>query len=169
MPANYCAGIFYGIKSLSSRLASTLLVPLGFHLTVSTMTALAVAKQYYDYFNTQNWDGMLSLLDPQIRHEPNQGEVRTGIEKFTEFLRKMDECYQETLTDMVFFTEPSGKRIAVEFVVNGIYKKGEEGLPEAKNQPYVLPAAAFLEVKEGKISRVTTYYNLPLWVDLVAQ
>lgn len=80
----------------------------------------------------------------------------------------MDDSYEENLTEMVFFSEPSGNRVAVEFVVNGIYKKGEEGLPEAKNQTYVLPAAAFLEVKEDKITRVTTYYNLPLWIDLVS-
>jgi steroid delta-isomerase-like uncharacterized protein len=56
----------------------------------------------------------------------------------------------------------------VEFTVNGIYKKGEEGLPAAHGQSYVLPAAAFLEVKDGKIARVTTYYNLPLWISLVS-
>lgn len=80
----------------------------------------------------------------------------------------MDEAYQEKLADMVFFTEPNGSRVAVEFTVNGIYKKGDEGFPPAHGQKYLLPAAAFLEVKEGKISRVTTYYNLPLWVKLVS-
>jgi steroid delta-isomerase-like uncharacterized protein len=54
-------------------------------------------------------------------------------------------------------------------VVNGIYKKGEEGLPEAHGQTYVLPAGAFLEVKDGKITRVTTYYNLTLWIELVSK
>lgn len=133
------------------------------------MTSLEIAERYYQNFNSKNWDGMLALLHPEIRHEANQGDVRTGLEKFAEFLQKMDESYEETLTDMVFFTEPSGTRIAVEFVVNGIYKKGEEGLPEAYGQNYVLPAAAFLELKEDKISRVTTYYNLPLWIELVSK
>lgn len=132
------------------------------------MTALETVQQYYSYFNTKNWEGMFSLLDAEIRHEPNQGDPRIGIDLFTEFLQKMDDSYEENLTNMVFFSEPSGNRVAVEFVVNGIYKKGEEGLPEAKNQTYVLPAAAFLEVKEGKVTRVTTYYNLPLWIDLVS-
>lgn len=132
------------------------------------MTALETVQQYYSYFNTKNWEGMLSLLDPQIRHEPNQGDARIGIDLFTEFLQKMDDSYEENLTDMVFFAEPSNHRVAVEFVVNGIYKKGEEGLPEAKNQTYVLPAGAFLQVTEGKISRVTTFYNLPLWIELVS-
>lgn len=133
------------------------------------MTALETVKLYYQCFNQRNWKGMLTLVDPEIRHEPNQGDVRIGIGKFNEFLEKMDDSYEETLTEMVFFSEPSGQRIAVEFVVNGIYKKGEEGLPKAHGQTYVLPAAAFLEVKEGRITRVTTYYNLPLWIDLVSK
>ncbi|WP_234735876.1 nuclear transport factor 2 family protein [Tellurirhabdus bombi] len=133
------------------------------------MTALETVQQYYNYFNQKDWNGMLSLLHPDVRHEANQGDVRIGIEKFTEFLQHMDESYEETLTDMVLLSEPTDTRIAAEFVVNGIYKKAEEGLPPAHNQTYVLPAAALLEVKEGKISRVTTYYNLPLWIKLVSE
>jgi steroid delta-isomerase-like uncharacterized protein len=133
------------------------------------MTPLTIVQQYYQYFNQKNWQGMLSLVDDEIRHETNQGDVRIGIEKFTQFLQKMDECYDENLTDMVFFAEPSNERIATEFTVNGIYKKGEEGLPVAHNQTYVLPAAAFLEVKNDKITRITTYYNLTLWIELVSK
>ncbi len=132
------------------------------------MTSLEIVKQYYACFNNKDWAGMLALLHPEVRHEPNQGEPRIGIELFTEFLQHMDESYEETLTEMVFFDEPTGERVAVEFIVNGIYKKGEEGLPEAHNQTYILPAAAFLGLKDGKISRVTTYYNLPLWIQLVS-
>jgi len=133
------------------------------------MTSLEIVKQYYECFNQKNWAGMLALLHPDVRHEPNQGEPRIGIELFTEFMKHMDESYEETLTDMVFFEEPNNERVSVEFVVNGIYKKGEEGLPEAHNQSYILPAAAFLGITDGKISRVTTYYNLPLWIKLVSE
>lgn len=133
------------------------------------MNALEIVKEYYGYFNTKNWEGMMGLLDGEIRHEANQGDVRIGLEKFREFLGIMDTCYDETLTDMVFFVEPSNSRVAVEFVVNGIYKVSDEGLPPAHNQKYVLPAGAFLEVKNGKICRVTTYYNLPLWIELVSK
>lgn len=132
------------------------------------MTSLQVVQNYYASFNAKNWAGMLALVSPEIRHEPNQGEVRVGLEKFTEFLGMMDTAYEETLTDLVFFTEPSGNRVAVEFVVNGIYKQGEEGMPAAHGQKYVLPAAAFVEVTGQKITRVTTFYNLPLWISLVS-
>lgn len=134
------------------------------------MTALEIVKKYYEAFNRKDWKGMLALVHPEVRHEPNQGEEpRTGLEKFSRFMEQMDESYEEKLTDMVFFTEAGGSRVAAEFVVNGVYKKAEEGLPPARGQKYVLPAAAFLEVKEGKVSRVTTYYNLTLWIKLVSQ
>lgn len=126
-----------------------------------------IIQQYYDCFNRRDWPGMASLVSPDIRHEVNQGEVRIGLEKFKEFLQMMDESYEETLTDMVMMSDESGERFACEFTVSGIYKKGDE--PPAHNQKYVLPAGAFLEVKNGKITRITTYYNLPLWIKLVSE
>jgi len=132
------------------------------------MTSLDIVNRYYTYFNQKNWEGMLSLLHSEVRHEPNQGNVRIGNEKFTEFMQTMDESYEETLTDLVFFTSSDDTRVAAEFMVNGVYKQAEEGFPPAHGQTYILPAGAFLEVKEGKITRVTTYYNLPLWIKLVS-
>ena len=131
------------------------------------MTALETVQSYYAHFNNKNWPGMLDLLHPEIKHEANQGDTRVGKELFTEFLAHMERCYDERLTDMVFFSEPKNERVAVEFVVNGTYISTDSDLPEAKGQKYVLPAGAFLEVKDGKIARVTTYYNLPLWMKMV--
>lgn len=132
------------------------------------MTALDTVKQYYEAFNDKDYPAMLSLLDPEIRHEPNQGEPRIGILNFEEFLQIMEDCYDETLTDMVFYTAENGGKVACEFTVNGIYKKADKGLPPAHGQQYVLPAASFLEVRDGKIGRVATFYNLPLWIKLVS-
>lgn len=132
------------------------------------MTALETVKAYYEAFNAKNWEGMLALVDENIVHEPNQGTPRIGKNLFSEFMQHMDESYEETLKEMIFFVGETAGRIAAEFVVHGIYKKGEAGLPKAHGQAYVLPAAAFLEVKNGKIARVTTYYNLEQWIALVS-
>ena len=40
------------------------------------------------------------------------------------------------------------------------YKVGDEGLPAAHGQTYVLPGGAFFDVRDGRIARVTNYYNL---------
>ena len=133
------------------------------------MKSLDIVKQYYAEFNDRNWNGMLALVSDNILHEPNQGEPREGKELFTAFLAKMDECYEETLTKMSYYVnEDDADKIAVSFTVNGIYKKGEEGLPEAEEQAYILPATAFVDVKDGKIVRVATNYNLELWIELVS-
>lgn len=133
------------------------------------MKAVEIVAQYYQAFNDKNWEKMLSLVDENIQHDSNQGETRMGMELFKKFVDKMDVAYDEKLTDMVFMGESTDTRVAAEFVVNGIYKEAEEGLPAAHGQKYVLPAGAFLEVKNGKITRVTTYYNLELWIQLVSQ
>lgn len=131
------------------------------------MTSLDTITQYYDAFNRKDWDTMLSLVHTDVQHDSNQGTTRPGKDLFRQFIRHMDDCYDETLTDMVIMTEPTGRCVACEFVVNGVYKNTDGDLPPATGQPYVLPAGAFLEVADGQITRITTYYNLPLWESLV--
>jgi steroid delta-isomerase-like uncharacterized protein len=131
------------------------------------MNSTEIVKRYYEAFNAKNWGVMLSLLDSNIRHDANQGNSHFGLEYFTQFLAHMDECYDEELKDLVFMTDESGARIAVEFTVHGTYKKTDGDLPEASGQTYVLPAGAFLAVNNGKISRVSTYYNLEDWINQI--
>mgnify|MGYP002375159635 FL=1 len=131
------------------------------------MSGLEIVQRYYQCFNDQDWPGMLALLHPNIRHEANQGEAQIGIEAFRAFLNHMDECYAEKLSDFTYFTEPSGRRVAVEFTVTGVYKKTDGDLPAAHGQTYVLPVGAFLELADDRIVRVTNYYNLPLWIKKV--
>lgn len=131
------------------------------------MTSIQLVEHYYDCFNQQNWLGMIACLDPEIRHDSNQGDSHFGIENFKLFLEKMDAAYSEKLTDFTFLQNANGDRIAAEFTVHGIYKKSDEGLPPAHGQKYVLPVGAFFEVKNEKICRVTTYYNLTKWLEMV--
>ncbi len=126
-----------------------------------------IVKDYYSRFNERDWQGMLKLVDDQVIHEPNQGETRLGKDRFREFLQHMDETYEEQLEEMRFYTSEE-EYVAVTFTVNGVYKKSEEGLPPAHGQTYKLPAAAFLTVRDGRIQRVATFYNLPHWIKLVS-
>ncbi len=54
-------------------------------------------------------------------------------------------------------------RAAAEFVVNGTYLATDPGCPEAHGQTYKLPAGSFFTLADGKIARVTTYYNFADW------
>ncbi len=124
--------------------------------------------RYFDAFNSGDTAAMLDCLDDGITHHVNEGKIRLGKEKFAEFCAHMSRCYKEELTDMVIFSSPCGTRAAAEFIVNGTYLVTDEGLPEAEGQTYRLPGGSFFELKDGKISRVTTYYNLADWIAQVS-
>jgi steroid delta-isomerase-like uncharacterized protein len=128
------------------------------------MTAADTIRAYYDAFNRQDMDAFLALLHDEVVHDINQGERQTGKAAFDSFMDHMNRCYKENLTDMVIMTSGDGKRASAEFIVNGEYLKTDEGLPEANGQTYVLPAGAFFDLKDGKVSRVTNYYNLNDWI-----
>ncbi|RMC35677.1 ketosteroid isomerase-related protein [Paracoccus alkanivorans] len=132
------------------------------------MDTKALITAYFDAFNAGRTDGMLELLHDEVEHHVNEGQIRKGKELFAEFNAHMTECYRENLTDMVIFANEAGDRAAAEFVVNGTYLKTDEGLPPANGQTYRLPAGSFFTIRDGKISRVTTYYNLGEWTRQVS-
>ena len=128
----------------------------------------ATIEAYYAAFNAGDANGMLACLTDDIEHRVNEGGVRRGKELFAEFCSHMGVSYREQLKDMVIFANDEGTRGAAEFVVHGEYLMTDPGLPEARGQTYILPAGAFFDLKDGKISRVTTFYNLRDWVAQVS-
>lgn len=131
--------------------------------------ALALVTRYYDAFNRNDIPAMLSCLSESVAHDVNQGGRRTGKQAFSQFCAHMDRCYSEQLKDIVVMASEDGRRAAAEFVVHGVYKSTDGDLPPAKGQTYTLPAGAFLDIADGTISRVTTYYNLQDWIAQVAK
>lgn len=111
---------------------------------------------------------MLALLDEDVRHEVNQGEVRRGRDAFRSFLEYMARCHDERLRDVVVMVADDGRRAAAEFVVDGTYLATAPGMPKARGQRYRLRAGSFFEIENGRIVRITTCYNLPDWLRQVA-
>jgi steroid delta-isomerase-like uncharacterized protein len=79
----------------------------------------------------------------------------------------MDRSYAEQIKDITVMTNADGTRAAVEFTVHGTYKNTDEGLPPATGQRYLLPAGAFFEIRDGKVARISNYYNLQDWLKQV--
>tara|TARA_R110000764_G_scaffold101124_1_gene186394 strand:+ start:1886 stop:2275 length:390 start_codon:yes stop_codon:yes gene_type:complete len=129
---------------------------------------MTVVNRYFDAFNAGDTDAMLDCLTDDVAHHVNEGQVRTGKALFADFCAHMTRCYAENLTDMQVFVNADQTRAAAEYVVNGTYLQTDAGLPEARNQTYKLPAGSFFDLKDGKIARVTTYYNLADWTAQVA-
>ena len=117
--------------------------------------------------------------------ETQSGTVREAQDRFIETWGRMGsawgisrtmaevhallaDSYAERLADLNIMASDDGTRAAAEFTVNGTYLKTDEGLPEARGQTYVLPAGTFFTIRDGKIARVTTYYNLSDWTAQVS-
>ena len=121
-------------------------------------------RNYYDAFNAQDMPRFLELLTEDVVHDINQGEREVGKPAFAAFMERMNRSYREEIVDLTVLTEPEGRRAAAEFTVLGSYLASDAGLPEAKGQRYRLPAGAFFEVRDGKVARVSNYYNLQDWL-----
>ena len=130
--------------------------------------AITLILDYYAAFNRGDRTAMLALLTDDVAHDLNQGPRETGRDAFTAFLARMDRSYREQLRDIVVMASPDGARAGAEYVVHGEYLVADQGLPPANGQQYVLPGGAFFEIREGKIARVTNYYNLEDWIAQVS-
>jgi steroid delta-isomerase-like uncharacterized protein len=132
----------------------------------STETA-SLLHRYYQLFNSGDRKGLLGLLTDDVVHEINQGEKEVGRDVFERFFDRMDRCYREQVVELTVFANDDGTRGAAEFFIEGAYLATDEGLPPATGQTYRLRVGAFFELRDGKISRVTNYYNLAEWLAAV--
>lgn len=128
-------------------------------------------RAYFDAFNAHDKDARLALLSEDVRHDINEGATEIGKEAFGRFIDHMATRYREQITDidvMISTRQDGVETGAVEFTCSGSYIGDDDGLPPAHGQTYSIPAAAFFTVQGGKITRVTSYYNLRLWSSLVS-
>ncbi|MGN6227666.1 ketosteroid isomerase-related protein [Dyella sp. KULCS107] len=130
--------------------------------------AIALIQRYYDAFNRGDWEAMLDCLTDDVAHDLNQGGREHGREAFRAFLARMNRSYREQLQKIVVMASADGLRAAAEYEVHGSYLADDEGLPPAHGQRYVLPGGAFFDLRDGRISRVSNYYNLADWIAQVS-
>jgi len=119
---------------------------------------------YYAAFNRGDWAGMLALLTEDVAHDLNQGPREVGRDAFAAFLVRMSRCYAEQLANIRILVSADGRHAAAEYTVHGQYLADDEGLPPASGQRYMLPGGAFFDLADGRITRVSNYYNLPDWI-----
>lgn len=129
--------------------------------------SLDLITRYYAAFNGGDREAFLNLLDDGVKHDINQGGTETGVEAFRKFLERMDRNYKEQVRELQVFASDDGSRGAAEFFIEGKYVNTDEGLPQATGQTYYLRVGAFFEIRSGKVSRITNYYNLQDWLKQV--
>jgi steroid delta-isomerase-like uncharacterized protein len=129
------------------------------------MTTEALIRAYFERFNAGDAEGLLGLLSDDVIHDINEGPTEVGIEAFRAFKAHMDRSYREQITDLEVYA--SGDKGAAEFTCSGEYLATDSGLPEAAGQRYSIWAGAFFTVRDGKICRITSCYNLKNWIRAV--
>lgn len=137
--------------------------------TNARSATLDLLQRYYAAFEAGDRATMLALLSDDVQHDINQGGRESGREAFRAFMERMDRCYEERLSGLTLLASDCGTRGAAEFTVHGRYLAGDDGLPPARGQRYELPAGAFFAVHDGRITRITMYYNLHDWIAQVAE
>ena len=121
-------------------------------------------RRYYAAFNAGDMSTLLGLLTEDVAHDINQSGRETGRAAFTDFMKRMNTSYREEIVNITVLATPDGLRAAAEFTVLGQYLKTDEGLPPATGQKYMLPAGAFFDIRDGKVARISNYYNLQDWL-----
>jgi len=121
-------------------------------------------QNYYRAFNEARWSDFLGMLTDDVIHDVNQGGREVGRATFEAFMERMNRNYAEQIENIVICVNADGTRAAAEYVVVGKYLNTDEGLPPATGQTYRLPGGAFFDIRDGKVARVTNYYNLEDWL-----
>lgn len=127
-------------------------------------TAAQIVQKYYQAFNANNMESFIDLLSDDVIHDINQGTSEKGKLRFRQFMEHMNRCYKEEVSDLVIMVSAEGSRAAAEFRINGKYLQTDGNLPAAAGQTYTLPVGAFFQLHEGKITRISNYYNLQDWL-----
>lgn len=128
------------------------------------MGCMSLIEQYYAAFNARDWDAFFALVHDDVLHDLNQGPREAGLDTFKAFMNRMNRSYSEQLHDIHVMYSADCSRAAAEYIVDGTYLANDEGLPPATGQTYSLPGGAFFEIENGKIRRITNYYNLQDWI-----
>jgi steroid delta-isomerase-like uncharacterized protein len=119
----------------------------------------ALVLRFCAAYSRGDVDGMLDCVADDVVHDVNQGERESGKAAFRAYLQQHVRSYREEWRDVVVMSIDDGTRAAAEFSVHGVYQSAAPGLPAAQGQRYVLTAGVFFAINQGKIARITPYYN----------
>jgi len=129
--------------------------------------SIEIVKKYYEAFNRKDINAILTLCKDDVINDPNQGDSQAGKEKLKTFLETAWAHFEETVHDLELMTNTDQSKIATEYLVKGKYYNSKPGLFPAKNQHYDIICTAIFTIQDGKIARITRYYNTKKWLDMV--
>lgn len=119
----------------------------------------ALVLRFCAAYSRGDADGLLDCLADDVVHDVNQGDRESGKAAFRAYIAQHMRSYREEWRDIVVMSIDDGTRAAAEFSVHGVYQSAAPGLPTAQGQRYTLTAGVFFAINQGKIARITPYYN----------
>lgn len=129
--------------------------------------SIEIVKSYYDAFNRKDVDAILSICHDDVINDRNQADSQTGKENLKNFLETAWQHFDEKVFNVDLMANHDQSNVAAEYLVKGTYYKTKQGLFPANNQYYEILCSSLFKVKNGKISRITRYYNVKQWLDIV--
>src|SRR5687768_13165604 len=123
------------------KLSLGILSALFFNLSLAVANpAIEVVKKYYEAYNKGDVDAQVAIMTDKFRHEPNQGEISVGKEKYASYAKDLKQYVNEKCLNVEYFASAKNpSHVIAEYVVEGKYVKSMEGYPKAANQKYKLP------------------------------
>lgn len=129
--------------------------------------SIKVVKSYYEAFNCKDIDGILRICHDDVVNDLNQGESQAGKEKLKNFLETAWQHFEEQVFNVDLMANNDQSNVASEYLVKGTYYKTKQGLFPANDQYYEILCSSLFKIKNGKIARITRYYNVKKWLDIV--
>lgn len=121
---------------------------------------IELVNTYYNALNNKNMNQFFAIITPNVIHDINQGGSEQGIGKFKLFMQQSNNSFDEKLSHIIIMVSNDGNYATGQWIDHGTYYRDFPGMGlKAKNQKYILRGANIFEITNGKISRVTTYFN----------
>ncbi len=121
--------------------------------------ALKVVEEFFEAMNRYDLEGMARLLDEQVvAEEVAEPEPCRGVEAFKVSYRELFQGYPDC-SCRVLATYDAGTDVICE-VLWSATNSGEFKGSKPTGKPVELRIAYFFKLQEGRIIRITEYYDL---------
>jgi len=131
------------------------------------VTSLSIVAQFIENYNEKQWRNLFNVLDKHVILEQNEIAVIQGIQAFDSFICKMTHAFDERLFDIhYYYSTTCASKLSTQYQVEGYYKNGNFKRP-ANNQHYSITRYSFFEISNGKITKISTFFNRKKMIDQI--
>lgn len=124
-----------------------------------------IVAAYYAAYNKQDITGQIALMAPEFKHFQNSGKVEIGTDAYRKYTAAVYTEVKEEVYQIDYIVGQDPMQIAAQSRARGEYFQNPD--IKTQRQKYDIPLAEFFEVRDGKITKLSTYYNELEWENQV--